>query len=86
MLTIGASRGSADCQYLLGNIYCDTDHQDFLDIPKAIGFYKQAIAQDHAQAWTNLGFIYATGLGLPLDIPKALEAYQKAAALGKRKQ
>lgn len=82
LLTIGASRGSADCQYLLGNIYCDTDHEDFLDIPKAIGFYKQAIAQDHAQAWTNLGFIYATGLGLPLDIPKALEAYQKAAALG----
>lgn len=82
LLTIGASRGSADCQYLLGNIYCDTDHEDFLDIPKAIGFYKQAIAQDHAQAWTNLGFIYATGLGLPPDIPKALAAYQKAAALG----
>lgn len=82
LLTIGASRGSADCQYLLGNIYCDTDHEDFLDIPKAIRFYEQAIAHDHAQAWTNLGFIYATGLGLPLDIPKALEAYQKAAALG----
>ncbi|WP_343558696.1 SEL1-like repeat protein [Sphingobacterium sp.] len=82
LLTVGASRGSADCQYLLGNIHSDTDLPDYLDIPKAIGFYEQAVKQDHAQAWTNLGFIYATGLGLPPDIPKALAAYQKAAALG----
>lgn len=82
LLTIGADRGSADCQYLLGNIHSDTDHEAFLDIPRAIGLYEQAIAQNHAQAYTNLGFIYATGLGVPLDIPKALQSYQQAAALG----
>ncbi|WP_293881034.1 MULTISPECIES: SEL1-like repeat protein [unclassified Sphingobacterium] len=81
LLTIGAGRGSADCQYLLGNIYTDADYEG-MDIEKGKSFYEQAMAQDHAQAWNNWAFLYATAHGVELDISKALKGYRQAVALG----
>ncbi len=81
LLTIGADRGSADCQYFLGNIYTDAGYEG-MDIVKGKSFYEQAMAQNHAQAWNNWAFLYATAHGVELDIPKALKGYQQAAALG----
>lgn len=43
--------------------------------------YKQAEAGD-AAAQTRLGWIYANGIGVPLNEEKAVEWYQKAAAQG----
>ncbi len=81
LLTIAAARGSADCQYFLGNIYTDVGYEG-MDIAKGKSFYEQAMAQNHAQAWNNWAFLYATAHGVELDIPKALKGYQQAAALG----
>lgn len=81
LLMIAADRGSADCQYFLGNIYTDVDYEG-MDIAKGKSFYEQAMAQNHAQAWNNWAFLYATAHGVKLDIPKALKGYQQAAALG----
>ena len=82
VLTIGAERGSADCQYLLGNIYCDNENEEVMDIAKGMSFYTQAMEQQHAPAWNNWGYLYATGHGVDMDIPKALDAYRRAAELG----
>ncbi|WP_312357041.1 SEL1-like repeat protein [Sphingobacterium multivorum] len=81
LFSIGADRGSADCQYLLGNIFTDDDYEG-MDIEKGKSFYEKAMAHDHAQAWNNWGFLYATGHGVAFDVSKALKAYQKSAALG----
>lgn len=82
LLTIGASRGSADCQYVLGNIYTDADYEETLDIARGRQFYEQAMKQDHAKAWTNWGFLHATGFGVELNIEQAIKAYSRAAELG----
>ena len=81
LLKIAADRGSADCQYFLGNIYTDAGY-DGMDIAKGKFFYEQAMAQNHAQAWNNWAFLYATAHGVELDISKALKGYQQAVALG----
>lgn len=81
LLTIGADRGSADCQYFLGNIYTDADYEG-KDIAKGKSFYEQAMAQNHAQAWNNWAFLYATAHGVEFDISKALKGYLQAVALG----
>jgi len=81
LLTIAADRGSADSQYFLGNIYTDADYEG-MDIAKGKSFYEQAMAQNHAQAWNNWAFLYATAHGVEFDIAKALKGYQQAAALG----
>ncbi|MGE8426594.1 MAG: SEL1-like repeat protein [Sphingobacterium sp.] len=81
LLTIAADRGSADCQYFLGNIYTDADYEG-MDIAKGKSFYEQAMTQNHAQAWNNWAFLYATAHGVEFDIVKALKGYQQAAALG----
>ena len=81
LLTIAADRGSADSQYFLGNIYTDVDYEG-MDIAKGKSFYEQAMAQNHAQAWNNWAFLYATAHGVEFDIAKALKGYQQAAALG----
>ena len=81
LLTIAADRGSADCQYFLGNIYTDVGYEG-MDIAKGKFFYEQAMVQNHAQAWNNWAFLYATAHGVELDISKALKGYQQAVALG----
>jgi TPR repeat protein len=81
LLKIAADRGSADSQYFLGNIYTDAGYEG-MDIAKGKFFYEQAMAQNHAQAWNNWAFLYATAHGVELDISKALKGYQQAVTLG----
>ncbi|MFO0823856.1 MAG: tetratricopeptide repeat protein [Gemmataceae bacterium] len=47
----------------------------------AVGYFKAAARKSPAGAW-NLGQCYFAALGVDQDIPKALEAWKKAAAMG----
>jgi len=49
---------------------------------KTFEWYQKAATQGNATAQYNLGFMYATGEGIPIDDSKAIEWYQKAAVQG----
>ena len=44
--------------------------------------YQKAAEQRHADAQYNLGYCYASGIGIGRDYQKAVEWYQKAAKQG----
>ena len=53
-----------------------------LDYTKAVYRLEKSAAQNFASAYNSLGICYLNGYGVTKDLYKALEHYQKAAALG----
>lgn len=51
------------------------------DADIAVGYFKAASAKSAQAAW-NLGQCYFAAQGVPQDVPKALELWEKAAAMG----
>jgi uncharacterized protein len=50
------------------------------DYATARGWYERAVAQGFSQAQSNLGFLYANGLGVPQDYVRAYMWWSLAAA------
>jgi len=53
-----------------------------LDYAKAVHWYRKAAVQGYAGAQGSLGFMYATGHGVPQDDAKAAYWFRKAAVQG----
>ncbi|WP_162983240.1 tetratricopeptide repeat protein, partial [Helicobacter mehlei] len=52
------------------------------DYSKALQYYQKAAEMGSANAYTDLGLMYAKGEGVAKDYSKALQYYQKAAEMG----
>ncbi len=52
------------------------------DLKKAIGWYRKAAKQGHAEAQCHMGFYSIQGIGIDRDTIQALEWYRKAAEQG----
>jgi TPR repeat protein len=52
------------------------------NLRQAVECYRKAAEQGHIGAHTNLGLMYANGLGVPLDFAVAAKWYRTAADLG----
>ncbi len=74
-----ASKGHADAQYSLGNIY--NYKKPYIDNKKAINWYLKAAANHHVSSQIELGDMYEEGKGVKKDIKTALSWYKKAADL-----
>lgn len=75
-----ADRGDADARDFVGWMYFDG-----LGVRRspeiAAGYFKSAAGKSAAAAW-NLGQCYFAAQGVDHDVPKALETWKKAAAMG----
>lgn len=77
---MAADKGNADAMDFVGFMYfrgVAVEHN--ADI--ALGYFKAAAGKSAAAAW-NLGQSYFAAQGVPQDIPKALELWEKAAKMG----
>ena len=77
---MAADKGNADAMDFVGFMYfrgVAVEHN--ADI--AVGYFKAAADKSAAAAW-NLGQCYFAAQCVPQDIPKALELWKKAAAMG----
>ena len=77
---MAADKGDATAMDFVGFMYfrgVGVTHN--VDI--AVGYFKAAAGKSAAAAW-NLGQCYFAAQGVEQDIPKALEAWKKAAAMG----
>ena len=78
---IGAKRGNALTQYILGNGYYNGKGVE-KDQKKAAYWYEKAAEQGYAAAQNNLGFLYYNGEGVEKNLEKAVHWYEKAAEQG----
>ena len=76
-----AEAGDADAQYQLAALLASRPG-DLRDVPQAIVWLTQAVAQDHAPALLLSGRFYEIGLGAPQDFELARQAYAAAAEAG----
>ena len=77
---LAADRGDAAAQDFVGWMYfrgMDVTHNPVL----AAAYFQSAADKSATAAW-NLGQCYFAAQGVPQDIPKALELWKKAAAMG----
>lgn len=77
-LRVNAEKGDALSQYSLGIRYRYVSE----NIGEATKWLSKAASTGHRQAMTELGKIYAEGLGVPLSYEKAANWFKKAADLG----
>ncbi len=77
-----AEDGDARAQYALGVLYETKAGADEAVLEKAIHWYSRAAAQNHPDALTNLGGLYAQGLGVARDAKVAFSLWSRAANLG----
>jgi len=77
---MAADKGNANAMDFVGFMYFrGVAVERNADI--AVGYFKAAADQSAAAAW-NLGQCFFAAQGVPQDIPKALEFWKKAAAMG----
>lgn len=74
-----AQMGSVDAMFRLGCIYMTSIYRNH---GLAFGYFKQASLLGHISATFNLGLFYERGVGVSIDLAKAIELYKKAAAAG----
>lgn len=80
-LTRAAEAGSPEAQFELAKLY-ERGTGVERNEPRALELYREAAAQDYADAINDLGFLhYQGGLGLPADPKKALRFFERAADL-----
>ncbi|KAI8888270.1 HCP-like protein [Backusella circina FSU 941] len=61
--------------YIIGNKYRDIKH----DYSKALAWYKLAANQNNANAQACIGYLYATGKGVPKDYAITMDYFLRAA-------
>ena len=76
-----AESGNLDAQLSLGYIYLYGEGDIKPDYSKAFRYYEMAAAQNDNVAINNLGSLYYSGIGTPADVGKAMEMFDKAAAV-----
>jgi len=77
---LAADRGNAEAMDFVGWMFFEglgVKHDPAI----AAGYFKAAAGESAAAAW-NLGQCYFGAQGVEQDVPKALEAWNKAAAMG----
>ncbi|KAI8909549.1 hypothetical protein EDD86DRAFT_205691 [Gorgonomyces haynaldii] len=78
-------KGHPEAQNMLGELYETgegSELEEGPDIPKALGFYRQAVSQGNARAMFNLGSLHEQGVGCVKDLDRALKLYNESARLG----
>ena len=76
-LTRRAEAGSCAAQTALGLYYLFGYGPIEVDHGKAFRFLSLAAEKGASRAIANLGDMYARGLGIPQDVPKAIELYER---------
>ncbi len=79
-LKVRAEKGDAEAQYNLGGWYLE--RQGVANYPEAFKWINKAAEQGHPGAQTNLGFMYAQGLGVKRDNIEASNWYSQSAEQG----
>ena len=77
-----AGEGDAEAQFNLGACHWTGEGAGRVDVKKALQYFLMAAAQGHARAQCQVGFLYATGIGVAKDKKKAFEYNQLSAAQG----
>ena len=81
-----ADQGDAGAQFVVGYLHETGDPRDELfggpDIDEAIKWYRRSAEQGFAKAQSNLGRMYAKGIGVIRDDVEAVRWYRRAAAEG----
>ena len=81
-----ANEGDPSAQCAMGDFYtAEFDNPEFnnIDFYKALGWYRKAAAQNHAQALWNMGNFYALGVGgVAKDFVKSTTYLEEAAKYG----
>src|SRR5690606_31416635 len=72
-----ASRGDAEAQTMVGEIY-ERGLGSAPNYEAAVEWYRQAADQGYSRAQFNLGALYEQGLGVPEDRLQALNLYRSA--------
>lgn len=73
-----AEAGSCVAQTVLG-ISCFYGHGMAVDYKEAFRFLSAAASQGASRAMLNLGYMYAQGLGVPQNVPKAIRLFEAVA-------
>ena len=74
-----AEQGNPEAQNSLGELYANANEPDYAE---AIKWYKEAMAQNNAEAYKNYAQCLWFGNGVNVDQSKAIETMQKAVDLG----
>lgn len=79
-----AYEGDVNCQYLLGIIYFLGEVSFFhpKDYAKSVYWYNEAALQGYSEAYYCVGIAYMEGLGVEVDMRKAVEFFKKGAEAG----
>lgn len=77
-----ASLGKVKAQALIGKIYLYGLKNTAVNYDKALKWLTKAEKAGNASAICDMGYCYANGYGVPQNIQKAWELYQKAASMG----
>lgn len=80
-----AFSGEPEMQYLLGNLYCWGDKRyNFVnsDEVKAAYWWNEAAKNGYIKAFNSLGIAYKKGIGVEVDLVKAVECLKKGAEAG----
>lgn len=79
---IGSTRGNAESQFNLGELYYVGKGGVSKNEKEAAWWYTEAAEQGHMEAQFNLGELYHLGRGVPRNMNKAAQWYTKAAEQG----
>lgn len=82
MYELSADKGYIRAYYSLAVLYDFEGEEEYLDIHKAIIYYKKAVAQGHIEAMNNLGVCYRDGTGVKQDYDEAFKLFKMAAQQG----
>lgn len=77
-----ASKGDAESQYMLGNFYLLGLSSLPIDHELSVKWFKLSAEQGYSSAVAALANMYLTGRGVKRDRAKAIELFEKSAALG----
>jgi len=75
--TRAAEKGDQRALYGLGCVHVITKKY-----PQALQYFERAAGESIPAAYYRIGSFYGTGCGIPKDIEKAIQYFQKGAALG----
>lgn len=80
-LSTRAEAGDAQAQYELGQAYANGEGVERNDVT-AMGWFRKAADQRHAEAWKRVGDLSIRGDGIDYDLDQAVSAYRTAMSLG----
>ena len=95
-IEIEAYNGNPQMQYLLGRMYLgmlkykgfdiyETEYAVIPDTVKAVYWWNEAAKQDYTPAYNSMGIAYKLGLGVDVDLKKAIDYLKKGAESGDAK-